>query len=166
MGRFACDAWDTFEGPDTDGNLRTSIRFHLVKVSNFQEVEDGLSTAGPAMTIEDLRKAAFAAAKPISVQKPSGKPSSYRARSQAVRAYVLARAGGHCELTGKPAPFKTPSGQPYLEVHHTRRLSDDGPDDPRYVAAICPSVHREIHFGENGKDLNEKLISKLVLIEC
>lgn len=82
-----------------------------------------------------------------------------------MKRYVLARASGKCELTGRDAPFVTKSGQPYLEVHHTRRLSDDGPDDPRFVAAICPKVHREIHFGVDGERLNKSLILKLGEIE-
>ena len=86
-------------------------------------------------------------------------------RSRAVRDYVLGRANGQCELTGEPAPFRTKSGAPYLEVHHTRRLSDDGPDDPRWVAAITPTAHREIHYGENGDELNQLLQEKLKLIE-
>lgn len=63
------------------------------------------------------------------------------------------------------APFTTSAGAPYLEVHHTRRLSDNGPDDPRWVAAIHPVVHREIHFGEKGDELNAALIEKLKHIE-
>ena len=79
--------------------------------------------------------------------------------------YVLARANGICELTGERAPFRTKLGAPYLEVHHTRRLSDEGPDDPRWVAAITPTLHREIHYGEHGEELNRRLQEKLRLIE-
>ncbi|WHQ72664.1 HNH endonuclease signature motif containing protein [Methylorubrum extorquens] len=44
---------------------------------------------------------------------------------------------------------------PYLEPHHTRRVSDGGPDDPRFVGAVCPSCHREIHHGLNGQARNK-----------
>lgn len=63
-----------------------------------------------------------------------------RARSQVVKAYVLQRAEGICELTGEPAPFLTKDGQPYLEVHHIRRLSDGGLDHPVNCAAISPTA--------------------------
>jgi 5-methylcytosine-specific restriction protein A len=79
-------------------------------------------------------------------------------RSEAVRRYVLARAGGSCESCGQPAPFLTARGQPYLEPHHTRRLSDGGPDDPHFVGALCPSCHREIHHGLHGSAKNDALI--------
>jgi 5-methylcytosine-specific restriction protein A len=65
--------------------------------------------------------------------------------SQAVRRYALRRAGGLCEGCGHPAPFVTPEGEPYLEVHHLRRLSDGGPDHPSHVAATCPNCHRRCH---------------------
>jgi 5-methylcytosine-specific restriction protein A len=75
-----------------------------------------------------------------------------------VRLYVLARAAGVCESCNQPAPFMTAKGQPYLEPHHTRRLSDGGPDDPRFVGAVCPSCHREIHHGMHGQAKNDALI--------
>ncbi|WP_425490033.1 HNH endonuclease [Azospirillum tabaci] len=49
------------------------------------------------------------------------------------------------------------NGEPYLEPHHIRRVSDGGPDDPRYVAGVCPTCHRRIHHGADGKDINEAL---------
>jgi hypothetical protein len=36
-------------------------------------------------------------------------------------------------------------------------ISDGGLDHPVNCAAITPNVHREIHFGQNGKHLAEKL---------
>ena len=44
------------------------------------------------------------------------------------------------------APFITPDGQLYLEVHHIERLSDGGPDHPRWVVAVCPNCHRRAHY--------------------
>jgi hypothetical protein len=37
-----------------------------------------------------------------------------------------------------------------LEPHHIRRLGDGGPDDPRFMGAVCPNCHREIHHGDNA----------------
>jgi hypothetical protein len=40
---------------------------------------------------------------------------------------------------------------PNLEPHHIRRLADGGPDHPRWVAALCPTCHRRVHHGVDGK---------------
>jgi 5-methylcytosine-specific restriction protein A len=86
-------------------------------------------------------------------------------RSEAVRVYILRRAKGVCECCDAEAPFKTKKGRPYLEPHHIRRISDGGPDDPRWVAAVCPNCHKEVHYGINGNELNQKLADKLGDIE-
>lgn len=57
------------------------------------------------------------------------------------------------------------AGTPYLEPHHIRRLSDGGPDDPWFVAAVCPSCHREIHFGMHGQAKNEALLQTIAMKE-
>jgi 5-methylcytosine-specific restriction protein A len=166
LGRFACQSWDTFRGLDRNKQEREAIQFHLVKLASEVELDGDQDFEPPEFDdLAELRKKAFEAARPRQSPKWSDAPRAYRERSKAVRDYVLARAGGKCELTGKDAPFLTSSGAPYLEVHHTRRLADGGPDDPRFVAAICPTVHREIHYGENGKDLNDRLKVKLEQIE-
>lgn len=82
-------------------------------------------------------------------------------RLAAVRRYVLARVAGFCESFNEPAPFMTRQGEPYLEPHHTRHLSDGGPDDPRFVGAVCPSCHRELHHGLHGQAKNEALIEAI-----
>jgi 5-methylcytosine-specific restriction protein A len=78
-------------------------------------------------------------------------------RSREIRTYVLARANGHCEACLHPAPFLALGGNPYLEPHHIRRLGDGGPDDPRFMAALCPNCHRQIHHGADGRGMNERL---------
>jgi 5-methylcytosine-specific restriction endonuclease McrA len=82
-------------------------------------------------------------------------------RSSAVREYALARADGTCEACKKDAPFIKENGDPYLEVHHVNELSDGGADDPSIVGAVCPSCHKEIHYGKDGDELNEKLRERL-----
>ena len=46
---------------------------------------------------------------------------------------------------------------PYLEPHHIRRLTDGGPDDPRWVAGICPNCHRQAHYSKDAVEYNTKL---------
>jgi 5-methylcytosine-specific restriction protein A len=107
----------------------------------------------------ELRTAAFAAATNVGQTSASEARRSYYIRSEMVRRYVLRRAGGVCECCGKEAPFITSAGAPYLEPHHIRRLGDGGPDDPRFMGAVCPNCHTEIHYGRNGGSLNDGLQS-------
>jgi 5-methylcytosine-specific restriction enzyme A len=68
-------------------------------------------------------------------------------RNADVIATVLLRADGICEGCGSAAPFKTPKGKLYLEVHHRLRLADGGEDSVDNAIALCPNCHRERHFG-------------------
>ena len=69
-------------------------------------------------------------------------------RNPAVVAEALARAKGICESCNTPAPFKRKSnGEPYLEVHHIKPLSEGGSDTKNNVMAICPNCHKRKHFG-------------------
>lgn len=114
-------------------------------------------------SLEDLRRQAVEDA----VEQPERREGrrSYIERSASVRAYVLKRADGICESCRKPAPFRRSNGEPYLEPHHIRRLADGGPDHPRWVGAVCPTCHREIHHGEKGGTRNDELQKKLALME-
>ena len=165
LGTFGCAGWDTRTAPDRDGSPRQVIVFNLV--SSTAPTNSGVvNDAGPShMNLADLRKAAYAAIEP---NKANGRDGlrTYYARSATVRTYVLSRAQGHCEACRQPAPFKRPDGSPYLEPHHTRRLSDGGPDHPRWVGAICPTCHRQIHYGVDGQDLNRRLQTYLATIEA
>lgn len=86
-------------------------------------------------------------------------------RSLAVKVFVLRRANGVCEGCGEPAPFSRPDGTPYLEPHHIRRVSDEGPDHPRWVAAICPNCHRRVHHGEDGEQWNRRIAERVNRLE-
>ena len=83
-----------------------------------------------------------------------------------MRKYVLARAKGKCEACFSDAPFQRKNGTPYLEAHHTKLISEGGPDHPKWVGAICPNCHREIHSGIAGKDLNARLSENIERIEA
>lgn len=82
----------------------------------------------------------------------------YRSRSVAIHRYALLRANGFCECCTASAPFANESGTPYLEVHHLRRLADDGPDVPLNVAAVCPNCHRALHLSATRLDLARALM--------
>ena len=74
-----------------------------------------------------------------------------------VKAWVIIHANGICESCGRPAPFCVDGGVPFLEVHHVRRLADGGADTIENAVAVCPNCHRELHFGDNRKEMVERL---------
>lgn len=82
-------------------------------------------------------------------------------RDPLVKAWVLKQADGVCECCGKDAPFKTPDGQSFLEVHHVHELSGKGPDTISNAVAICPNCHRALHYGMEAKELKERLYTKI-----
>lgn len=168
VGSFASAGWDFRASVDRDGKDRKAIVFQLVPVTQVGtgEAKELSQQAPPTEALlSELRQQAYAAS-----AAPAGNPKdvrrNYYERSARVKAYVLARAAGSCEACGKEAPFRRKNGTPYLEPHHTRRVADGGPDHPQWVGAVCPSCHREIHHGENGEALNQKLEAYLKKIEA
>ncbi len=77
-------------------------------------------------------------------------------RDEQVKIWILSNANGECESCGKE-PFNNIDGQPYLEVHHVKRLADGGSDTTTNTVALCADCHRELHYGENRELKQEKL---------
>lgn len=165
LGLFACAGWDTERQPDINGNERNAIVFTLVPLRETDlEAEDLAGEPTPSTDLQTLRKKAMAAAAPAQTKAASA--TNLYVRSRDVRDYVLARADGTCEGCGEAAPFQTASGRPYLEAHHIRRLSDGGPDDPKFVAGVCPNCHRRAHYAEDQVTFNSELKGKVALREA
>jgi len=78
-------------------------------------------------------------------------------RDPEVAAWVLNEADGICENCNNKAPFFKEDATPFLEVHHLRRLADDGSDMISNAIAVCPNCHRELHYGIN-RDLALKAL--------
>jgi len=166
-GKFDCAGWHTRDARDTDGATRRVIVFELVPSGESVEAtHEGKIETETDLPLAALRARALEAATTTSIANVRDARQTYYRRSWLVKTYVCARANGVCEACGKPAPFVRADGTPYLEPHHTRRVSDGGPDDPRWVAAICPNCHREIHHGRQGNDLNLHVISRLAELEA
>jgi 5-methylcytosine-specific restriction protein A len=167
LGRFDCAGSKYGRAPDTSGQDRQVIVFHLLPEGEAAAVEMPTvdAAAGAPATLQELRTRALAAVHPPGERPAREARRLYYERSNAVREYVLARATGVCEACKKPAPFVRPDGTPYLEPHHTRRLADGGPDHPLWVGGICPTCHREIHHGEHGPEVNRRLEEYLRTIE-
>jgi 5-methylcytosine-specific restriction protein A len=166
-GLMVCAGYETREGVrDRANRSRKAIVFHLVPESDLSEVEqerpvDSEGNSVPQswywqVPMEDLKKAAREA--PSDVPPGVGKRNLYH-RSETVKIYVQRRAEGQCEGCHNPAPFVTKTGRPYLEPHHTRRLSDGGPDDPKWVVAVCPTCHRRAHYSKDAEEYNQQLMT-------
>lgn len=169
-GQYVVAGWTWQDDvPDRNGNPRRAIVFDLVAL------DDELGAPAPpaltsgsidprwTMPLDDLRsRSARTLGEPPS--STVAKRNVYQ-RSDDLKVYVLRRAAGVCEGCEQPAPFLTTAGRPYLEPHHTRRLSDGGPDDYHHVIALCPTCHRRVHHGEDGATYNGQLVTKLATIE-
>ena len=168
LGAFHCASWATQNGSDRNGDKRKIYVFHLVPEGSdfdYYNADEDPVEAPRSTTLATLRERAYKAAGSTPRGKsPDAKRSLYQ-RSEAVKQYVLARADGVCESCLSPAPFLRRNGTAYLEPHHTRRVSDSGPDHPLWVGAICPNCHREIHYGQDGSSRNVNLIKRLAEIE-
>ncbi|WP_371414158.1 HNH endonuclease [Sphingosinicella sp. CPCC 101087] len=162
-----CAGWTDQQLPDTNGFLRKAIVFRLVPLNLAADPIVEALPEVPRTTEEfnQLRARAYAAAKaPEGVQAKDAVVASY-VRSKTVRDYALARANGRCESCNEGAPFETPAGLPFLEVHHIKRLTDGGPDSPGSVAAICPNCHREAHYGASAVAINDRLLALVQAVE-
>lgn len=168
LGEYTCASHEWRRGPDKLGNDRAIIVFNLVPVgleldsptfSGEDEAPD------PTMSLAEARRRALAAAEAASAGESGSARSTVYRRSRTISNYVLKRAAGNCESCKKEAPFMKTNGSPYLEPHHVNRLSDGGLDHPRYIGAICPACHREIHYGLHGKVKNEELKAYVARIE-
>jgi 5-methylcytosine-specific restriction protein A len=151
---------------DRDGGLRTAIAFRLIPHDLLvRETAEDDGSVGDTDKDDLERLRAVALITPDAYDSPIEARRKIWRRSRAVRRYVLLRAGGHCEGCFSPAPFARPDGSPYLEPHHTRRISDGGADNPRWVIALCPTCHRRVHHGADGPSYNALLETKLQTIE-
>jgi len=81
-------------------------------------------------------------------------------RNRYISAYAKRRAGGICQLCGRPAPFEDRNGEPYLEAHHIKWLADGGEDSIYNVVALCPNCHKKMHFLDLQEDI-EKLMNEI-----
>ncbi|MCL6272313.1 HNH endonuclease [Sansalvadorimonas sp. 2012CJ34-2] len=89
-----------------------------------------------------------------------GQATQY-SRDPKVKAWVLRESQGLCESCNSPAPFTTAAGEPFLEVHHLKRLADKGSDRVSNAVALCPNCHRELHYGQSNSDKIDALYAKI-----
>jgi predicted restriction endonuclease len=77
---------------------------------------------------------------------------------------VKRRAAGKCELCGKLG-FKCSDGTRYLECHHIIALAYEGADRMTNVIALCPTDHREAHFGACWAELEKEMMRIVMILE-
>ncbi|MHA7678581.1 HNH endonuclease [Cupriavidus sp. PET2-C1] len=169
LGEHAYAGHSIRRAPDKNGDRRDVIVFQLVPVALLDDENgpsfDKESRTAPASSLEEARKRAMEAFH--GSQGETGKTAlrTLYQRSKQVKDYVFLRAQGKCESCLQPAAFLRKDGSPYLEPHHTTRVSDGGLDHPRHVAAICPTCHRHIHHGLGGLQKNLELIEAIAAKE-
>jgi 5-methylcytosine-specific restriction protein A len=165
LGQVVCVGYEERTDKDSAGEDRRAYVFQLAALESANESASEPSdertnlSAMWTMGMEKLKE--IAAAQPSANTTPKQAVVQVRKRSQAVRVYVLRRANGQCEACNGPAPFKRPNGTPYLEPHHIKRLSDGGPDDPRWVAGVCPNCHRRAHYADDHSAFNQQLLQAI-----
>jgi 5-methylcytosine-specific restriction protein A len=169
-GQMVCTGFEWIDAPDTKQNMRKAILFELVPLVSLDSANGETSESSSEVdqeskpeSLAELRRKALGDS--AETRSPVERRTLFRMRSRAVRLYVLARAAGKCEGCGASAPFVTQNGQPYLEPHHIRRLTDGGPDDPRWVAGVCPNCHRRAHYSLDAAEFNKKLTEIVSCLE-
>ncbi len=65
------------------------------------------------------------------------------------------------EACGGSVPLASPDEILYPEPHRTRRLSNGGPHHPRWMVAVCPNCHREMHHGASAEERNRGCLAEL-----
>jgi 5-methylcytosine-specific restriction protein A len=165
VGHMVHVAHEWTKAADGAGNERDAVLFYLGPIEEFQAGtasphEESADEKLPGGDLAALRELARATAG-TEWAELAERRRLVRRRSQAIRLYALGRAGGTCEACSKRAPFQTPKGQPFLEVHHLRRLGDGGPDDPEWVAAVCPNCHRRAHYSGDADQFNDGIVDRV-----
>jgi 5-methylcytosine-specific restriction protein A len=78
-------------------------------------------------------------------------------RDEEVRQFVIKQAKGACEYC-RELGFLLSDGRYYLEAHHIIALAKQGPDTVDNVIALCPSDHREAHYGKRAIVMENEMI--------
>lgn len=163
-----CEAKDPSASPRTRGYFQDNV---LLALSFVKEGPETVAYVIGEVASTDVKQGLRPVLKPFSsatedLDIPPGIDSPGRVtsiisgyrRDKGVRDYVLGRAQGECEYCSKPG-FELRSGSRYLETHHVIALSADGPDTINNVIALCPSHHREAHYGKNSAELEQAFLT-------
>jgi 5-methylcytosine-specific restriction protein A len=148
-------------------NVTRSIR-RALGASSVLTSEDSVPTADEA--ILEQRAAKFERQPfqyvPKGIKNPIQTESTRKTyfRDPELRGWVRQQANGKCEGCGNPAPFQK-DGQPFLEVHHVKHLSQDGSDLPSNVVALCPNCHQRCHHSSDRVEFTAWLYKNVERLE-
>lgn len=163
VGQMMVTGYQERTGLDSAGRQRHTIVFELIPAEEAsRDIGDAASDEDSSLddlSDSDLRLITERTA--TGEMTPAERRETSHKRSQALRSYVLRRASGTCEGCGNKAPFVTRKGAPYLELHYLRRPSDVGPEDPSWVAALCPNCHKRAHQGSDAAQHNQRIINNI-----
>ncbi|WP_226088478.1 HNH endonuclease [Vibrio bathopelagicus] len=143
-------------GVNVSGNLVCNVSsYELAPVTVYDDSE--IEQALPAVTAK------------LGTRTPKGQEVVNKRKAEVIQyhrdvtvvAYILKVTGGNCELCGSKAPFVKENGQPYLEVHHVKFLSEGGSDTITNATALCPNCHRALHNSIDKENLREELYEKV-----
>lgn len=166
VNQFNCYGYHYKNGRDKNGNARTLIVFELQIVEEqAKDNEEFIIEDIKHKNMDELRAIALNAVDNTMISMQRERRIKVHRRVEAIKRYALLRANGVCESCDEPAPFLNDNDEPFLEVHHLKRLSDGGIDHPINVAAICPNCHRRVHFSRDKETYNNRLIKIIELKE-
>lgn len=140
-------------------NIRQIIMESPISDYDFLPTEDENELS---LKVEHLRhKKTFSIPEGLLQPERSVRSTQSYKRDPLVIAWILENANGVCEGCGNIAPFKTPSDDPYLEIHHVHWLSKGGPDTISNSVALCPNCHQRCHHSSNSDLFSEMLYSRI-----
>ncbi len=151
------------EQEDVDGINRKVWLFPLKLINNIP-IEKNLLEYNKTLKSKKARKMTQLELKDKikNKTKPSTRTviSKTYVRDELVSQYAKNRANGICDLCGSNAPFNDSHGNPYLECHHIKWLSDGGEDSLYNTVALCPNCHKKMHICNLDEDIH-KLLNKI-----
>ena len=124
------------------------------------ELQERVSRASSRLRTDMLHGTAAPPSGQTAPMKTAGASTRF-IRDPNVIAWVLVKAAGHCEVCGDAAPFLRADGEPFLEVHHVRFLSQGGPDTTDNAVACCPNCHRRFHHDPERDTLRLRVIASI-----
>ncbi len=111
----------------------------------FERYKNKIQKETKKLSLDELKSKALEKRK---ILKKVNVQSTQYLRDPFVSEYVKKVANGICQDCKQPAPFiSKKTGEPYLETHHIKPLSQGGSDTIDNVIALCPNCHRKRHYG-------------------
>lgn len=131
------------QSPSRVKSYADTLAEYIHKIDRKQDLETKTAESGQKFSVQRLVENAEVS----SERNPEAKMREVKQyeRSKSVSEHTKQRANGYCELCRKRAPFLDKNGEPYLEIHHIKWLSDGGADSIQNTVALCPNCHRKMH---------------------